>query len=73
MTLRGDVCRFFKPEMLVETSDFVGDYSFNFQRNLGHEYMNTFSIILSQLFRCNHDIKILKGAQALNNVYYVVK
>jgi hypothetical protein len=72
-TPRGDICRFFKPEQLADISEFVDRYVFNLERKTGHEYINTYSILLAQLFRCNHDIKFLKGAQAFGNVYYAVK
>jgi hypothetical protein len=68
-----DVCRFFKPEELVETSEFVDEYSFVLERKLGHEYLNSFSILLSLLFCCNHDVKILLGYLAFGFVYYALK
>jgi hypothetical protein len=72
-TPRGNICRFLKPEELVEESKFVDDYQFVLQRDMGHNFLNTFSVLLAQLFRCNHDIKFLRGTQGFNYVYYALK
>jgi hypothetical protein len=72
-TSNANMCRFLKPEKLIEASKFIDQYRFQLKRKLGHEYMNTFSILIAQLFRCNHDVKILRGAQAFNTVYYALK
>jgi hypothetical protein len=72
-TPRGNICRFFKPEQLEEMSRFVDSYTVVLKRNLGHEYINTFSLLLAQLFSCNHDIKLLVGFLAFGFVYYALK
>jgi hypothetical protein len=72
-TPRGNICRFFKPEELQDESKFVEDYQYALKREIGHNFLNKFSILLAQLFRCNHDIKFLRGTQGFNYVYYALK
>jgi hypothetical protein len=69
----GLTCRFLKPEALSASSSFINQYQIQLERRLGHDYINSFMTLLACLYKCNHDIKILTGAQSAGNVYYCVK
>jgi hypothetical protein len=68
-TNSGNSCRYCYPKERISSTK-IEKKGILLERQLGHEYINSFNEIIIQTFRCNHDIQILIGGVEMSEVIF---
>jgi hypothetical protein len=67
-------CHFTFPKSAQLQKTFIDKNGYiQIQRNYGSEYLNGYNKLLIQALKCNHDITLLLGSQALVACFYIMK
>jgi hypothetical protein len=67
---KGATCRFLFPKMVFEYTSVGTDGRIHLQRKHGNQWLNSWSELLTRLYKVNHDIKTLTCGEGPGIVYY---
>jgi hypothetical protein len=67
---KGATCRFLFPKLQFQYTNIGTDGRIHLQRRHGNEWLNSWSELLTRLYKVNHDIKTLTCGEGPGIVYY---
>ncbi|POM68741.1 Hypothetical protein PHPALM_15056 [Phytophthora palmivora] len=69
----GSTCRMFFPKEACPQTHWTEEDRIELKRDPGNEYINAYVPLINDIFKTNHDIKVLAAGEGPEKAYYTIK